>query len=250
MTCGQALISLFLLAPCEDGGGGEAIEMALADAARPAADVTRDESRKPGEILALFGIAPGMTVLEVFAGGGYYTQILDGVVGENGRLLAHNNQAYLNFVGPQFQTRFEDGGLSNTEQLVAEANELEFEAGSLDAVLMVLTYHDFLFGEDEYGWPDVDEAAFLDTLCAAMKPGAVLGLIDHVAEPGGDAAQIAQGIHRIDPNTVKADFAASCFDLAETSDLLANPEDDLSSSATQGPMQGNTDRFIFKFIRK
>ena len=93
MTCTQALLSLFLLGPCDDGSGAsEAIASAVASEARPAADVARDEGRKPDEVLAFFGIEPGMTVLEVFAGGGYYTQILDGVVGSEGRVLTHNNQ--------------------------------------------------------------------------------------------------------------------------------------------------------------
>ena len=176
MVCGQALISLFLLAPCEPGGGPEAIQAAVADAARSETDIARDVQRKPAEILDFFGIAPGMTVLEVFAGGGYYTQILDGVVGVNGKVLAHNNDAYLQYVGAQFQTRFEDNGLPNSEPVIGEANELTFETDSLDAAVMILAYHDFLFGDDSFGWPDVDESAFISTLCDAIRPGGVLAI--------------------------------------------------------------------------
>ena len=83
-----------------------------------------------------------------------------------------------------------------------------------------------------------------------MKPGAVLGVIDHVADPGGDATEIAQGIHRIDPASVKSDMLGRCFELQEESDLLANSDDDHSSSATTGPLAGNTDRFMFRFVRR
>lgn len=251
MTCTQALMSLFLLVPCEEQAGGHAaIQSALAEPARPAADIQRDTNRKPDEVLSFFGVEPGMRVLEVFSGGGYYTQILDSIVGPEGRVLAHNNAGYMNFIGPQFEARFEGDGLANTDRILAEANDIALEPGSLDTTLMVLTYHDFLFGAESFNWPDVDESAFLDHLCTAMKPGAVLGVVDHVADPGGDAKDIAFRIHRIDPDRVKADITASCFDFVEESDCLHNPDDDHTTSATQGPLQGHTDRFVFKFVRR
>ena len=223
---------------------------ALASPSRPAADLQRDASRKPHEILGLFGIAPGMTVLEVFAGGGYYTQILDAVVGPGGTVLAHNNQAYLDYVGAQYSARFEAGSLPNTQPLLAELDELELAPGSLDAAVLVLTWHDFLFGEPEYGWPDADEHAFLDKLCRAMKPGAPLGVVDHVANPGGDPAEVGVRLHRVDPEQVKAAIGSSCFELTASSDALANPADDHLGSATNGPLQGQTDRFVMRFNRR
>ncbi len=251
MTCTQALLSLFLLGPCDDvGGASEAIASAVASEARPAADVARDEGRKPDEVLAFFGIEPGMTVLEVFAGGGYYTQILDGVVGSEGRVLTHNNQGYIGFIGPQFLDRFADGGLPSVEKVIAEANDIELEQGSLDAALLILTWHDFLFGNEQFNWPDVDEQAFLDTLCHAMKPGGVLGIVDHVAEPGGDPADVAFRLHRIDPNVIKSALAGTCFELHATTGLLGNPDDDHTTNAISPDMRGKTDRFVLKFVRR
>ena len=251
MTCTQALLSLFLFAPCNDGGGGpQATYVAARDSARPEADLARDANRKPYEVLDFFGIQSGMTVLEVFAGGGYYTQILDGVVGPDGKVLAHNNQGYLNFVGPQFEARFADGGLPNTEQLIGEANDLSLAPKSLDAALLTLAWHDFLFGSEEYNWPDVDEAVFVDALCEAMKPGAVLGIVDHYANAEDDPTQAAFGLHRIDPERIQSDLSGTCFKFEAGSDLLRNPQDDHSTSATEGEFQGNTDRFILKYVRK
>ena len=89
-----------------------------------------------------------------------------------------------------------------TESLISEVNDLEFEAGSLDAALFVLTWHDFLFADPDQGWPAIDRSLLLDKLCVAMKPGAVLGLVDHAADPGGDAAQVAKTLHRVDPQLV------------------------------------------------
>jgi len=258
MTCAQAFISLFLLTPCSEGeitgavdgsGGAAAVSAALANPARPETDTARDAGRKPSAVLSFLGVEPGMTVLEVFAGGGYYTQILDSVVGPGGKVLAHNNQAYLTFEGDSFNARFENGGLPNTEQLIAEANDIALDAGSLDASLMVLTWHDFLFGSEQFGWPDVDEVSFVNRLCTAMKPGAVLGIVDHVANPGGNAGEVAFNLHRIDPEHVKADLSGSCFTLEAENGVLANPDDDHMTSATEGPFKGRTDRFILKYVR-
>ena len=48
-------------------------EAAVANGARPDADRARDAGRKPAQVLEFIGIGPGMTVLDMFSGGGYYT---------------------------------------------------------------------------------------------------------------------------------------------------------------------------------
>ena len=81
---------------------------AVANASRPEADLARDAGRKPAEVLGFFGIAPGMSVLDLFSGGGYYAEILSHVVGPEGHIVAHSNSAYLNFVGDEFKARHAD----------------------------------------------------------------------------------------------------------------------------------------------
>ncbi len=99
-------------------------EMAVASEARPDSDRARDASRKPVAVLEFLGIEPGMTVLDMFTGGGYYAEIISGIVGEQGRVIAQSNQAYLGFVGDAFEERFASGRLTNVEVLMAENNEL------------------------------------------------------------------------------------------------------------------------------
>jgi predicted methyltransferase len=62
------------------------VEDAVASPGRTDADRLRDAGRKPGEVLKFFGIAPGMTVLDMFSGGGYYTEMLSQVVGSRTRI--------------------------------------------------------------------------------------------------------------------------------------------------------------------
>lgn len=80
-----------------------------------------------------------------------------------------------------------------------------------------------------------------------MKPGAVIGIIDHVAAPGGDTRQVVDKLHRIDPAIVRADFEKAGFVLEESSDLLRNPADDHLLLVFDEKIRGKTDRFMFRF---
>jgi len=71
------------------------LESRLADASRAEADRARDAGRKPAEVLAFLGIEPGMSVLDLMAGGGYYTEVLSLAVGPEGQVVAHNTDAAL-----------------------------------------------------------------------------------------------------------------------------------------------------------
>jgi len=81
-----------------------------------------------------------------------------------------------------------------------------------------------------------------------MKPGGIVGVIDHVANPG-DTRENVEKFHRIDPATVKADFEKAGFKLAGTSDILRNPADDHSLLVFNPQIRGKTDRFIYKFVK-
>jgi len=252
MSCSSVMFSLFLLSPCGNGGGTEisdAVAAAVANPQRPAQDITRDESRKPAEVLSFFDIKPGMTVLDLFSGGGYYTEMLNWVVGKNGKVIAHTNEAYIPFSGEIYQQRYLDGRLAQTSTIIVEANDLELEENSLDAAILVLTWHDFQFDDTENGWLDIDENLLLEKLCRAMKPGAVLGLIDHVANSGGDTAEVAQKLHRIDPQVVRDGFADSCFTLEAEAEFLHNSEDDHTLAVFDPSIRGKSDRFVFRYVR-
>jgi predicted methyltransferase len=253
MTCTQAVLSLLLLTPCGDGGGNSmdlVIAEALASPARPESDRLRDALRRPDQILSFFEIAPGMKVLDLFSGGGYYTEILSGIVGTEGQIVAHNNSAYLTYAAKELDPRFADQHLSNVTRLTAEAAQLELPEASFDAALAILTWHDFYYAEPENGWPPIDEPELTEKLCAALKPGAVLGVVDHVADTGADAFESAQNLHRIDPARIKADLADSCFEFESEITVLRNPKDDHSKPVFDPAVRGKTDRVVYKFRRK
>lgn len=253
MSCSSIMFSLFLMSPCTQSGGediNEAVSAALSNPSRPAEDALKDEGRKPGEVLTFFKIKPGMTVLDLFSGGGYYTELLNSVVGKDGEVIAHTNEAYIPFSGEIYQKRYVDNRLAQAKTIIAEANDLEFEENSLDAAMLVLTWHDFLFADPENGWLAIDEDMLVDKLCKAIKPGGTLGLIDHVANQGGDPSEVAQTMHRVDPQVVRDFFQPTCFKLDAEADFLGNMDDDHSLAPFDKTIRGKTDRFVFRFTRQ
>jgi len=219
---------------------------ALAHPNRPAGDLDSDASRKPAEVLAFFGIQPGMTVLDLFSGGGYYSELISYVVGTEGKVVAHSNDAYINFVGDAFHKRHADGRLPNVEVLMAENNELDLRAETFDAVAMVLTYHDIFHVDVENGWPRIDGPRLLAEIFQSMKPGGILGVVDHYADAGAPR-ETGNSLHRIDPRIVISELEIAGFVLEEKSSILRNMDDDHSKIVFDPEIRGKTDRFVMRF---
>jgi predicted methyltransferase len=252
MSCSSLMFSLFLISPCGQGGGAdvnEAVSAAVSNPQRPAEDLEKDKNRKPAQVLSFFEIQPGMTVLDLFSGGGYYTEMLNSLVGEDGKVIAHTNEAYIPFSGEIYQKRYVDDRLAQTTTVIAEVNDLVLEENSLDAAMLVLTWHDFLFADAENGWQAINRELLIDKLCTAMKPGGVLGLIDHVANSGAEPGQVAKDLHRINPQVVRDTFAKTCFTLEGEAEFLRNSADDHSLTPFDPSIRGKTDRFVFRFVR-
>lgn len=220
--------------------------MAVENPARPEADRERDADRRPAAVMEFLGIKPGMTVLDMYTGGGYYAELLSHVVGADGRIIAQSNQAYLGFVGDAFAQRFDSGRLKNAEVLMAENNELSLQENTLDAVMLVLSYHDVYHVDADNGWPKIDKQAFLAELKKGLKPDGLVAIIDHHAA-AGSPSETGTTTHRIDPAIVVADLEAAGFVLDAESELLRNPDDDLSKIVFAPELRGKTDRFLMRF---
>jgi predicted methyltransferase len=219
---------------------------AIARSERPEEDLARDEQRQPAEVLEFFGIRPGMRVLDLFSGGGYYTELLSYVVGPEGSVVAHNNSAYVRYVGDEIEQRYANNRLPNVEPLSAENNELSLENQEFDAVLMILAYHDVYYSNPKEGWPKIDGPKLLAELSQAIKPGGIVGNVDHYAEAGAPR-ETGGTVHRIDPGIVIADLTSAGFVLDEKSDKLRNMSDDYSKIVFDPELRGKTDRFILRF---
>ena len=219
---------------------------ALDHAGRSDADRARDAGRKPADVLEFFGIAPGMDVLDMFSGGGYYTEIVSRIVGPAGTVTAHTNSAYAEFVGEEATRRYADNRLPNVELLLAENNALSLPPASFDAVLMVLAYHDIYYVDPQNGWPKIDGPRLVETLYRGLRPGGVLGVVDHTAA-AGSPRETGNTLHRIDPEIVIAELESAGFVLEEKSDVLRNMDDDYSVNMAAPEVRGRTDRFVLRF---
>ena len=224
------------------------IAAAIADSRRPAADVARDAARKPQTVLEFAALGPGMSVLDLFAGGGYYTELAAYVVGAEGRVVAYNNVGYSMAAAKEIATRYADGRLATVEQLVSKNNDLELPASTFDVVLVMLSYHDVYYLDGERGWVRIDRPRLLREVFEAVKPGGRVIVADHIA-PSDMSHEQARALHRIDPELMKADFRAAGFRYDGESDALRNPDDDFAIIAMAPRVRGRTDRALLRFIK-
>ena len=227
----------------------EPADIAAAVAATPLrteANVKLDESRKPAEVLAFLGLEKGTRVLDMFGANQYWAEIVAPAVGPDGFVVVWQPNQFLNdkrratfaeFVGRQKNVLLIN---SPFEQPVVGANAYDF-------LLMNLDYHDVYWESAERKIGRMEPDVWLQALYKAMKPGGIVGIIDHAATAGGDTRAVVEKLHRIDPAVVKADFQRAGFILEAESDLLKNPADDHSLNVFDDKIRGKTDRFIFKF---
>lgn len=224
-----------------------AVDAALGAAGRTTADKSLDVRRRSGDVLKFIGIAPGMTVLDLWSGGGYYTELLARLVGSDGRVVAHNDDAYLRHARAEADRRFAAGRLPNVERLTAEAAALELPAARFDAVLIIQAWHDLYLPADRVA-AERTRSRILAEVFSALKPGGVLGVVDHAAVAGSPTAEAAE-LHRVDEERVRREFAAAGFLFEAASDALRNPADSRLTSVFDPAVRGRTDQFILRFRR-
>ena len=223
-------------------------EVAVSNPARSEKDIERDAARKPADVLEFFGVEPGMKVLDLFSGGGYYAEILSYVVGPEGRVISHSNEAYAQYVGDEVITRYANDRLPNIEILMAENNELSLVAGDYDAVMMILSFHDIFWVDPKNGWAKIDGPKMLGELFNSLKPGGIVGIVDHHAK-AGSPRETGGTLHRIDAAVVISDMESAGFVLDGKSDLLENMDDDYNKSMADPAVRGKTSRFVMRFLK-
>lgn len=233
---------VFLVTACASSPSRDLTEL-LSDPTRPAADKARDAGRKPSDVIAYLGIEPGMQVLDLVAAGGYYTEVLSKAVGPDGRVHAQNPPSLLKFrdgaYDKELSARLSGARLGNVERLDVDLQSLEIPPGSLDAAFTALNFHD-VYNRD----PKAAQGMLALTF-RLLKPGGVLGLIDHVGDPDKDNTKL----HRIDPALVRAAVQQAGFEIDGESSLLAVPTDGHDAFVFDPTVRGNTDRFLLR-LRK
>jgi predicted methyltransferase len=234
------------LAPATAVKASPTIAAAVAAPGRSADNVKLDAGRKPAQVLQFLGLRPGMHVLDLFGANAYWAEITSPVVGPKGHVTVWNPSQ---FYSDKRKAAFEAFMAShpNVSIVVSPFEAPELPKNYADWVILNDNYHDTYWQNEKYKIPRMDPNAFLKAVYAAMKPGAVIGVIDHVAVPNKDTRATVESFHRIDPNVVKADFKRAGFVFVGSSNLLRNPADPHNAEVHDPSIIGKTDRFIFKF---
>ena len=219
------------------------IEKSIASPERTAADRERDARDKPGEVMAFAGVKPGMVVADIFSGGGYYAELLAGVVGPTGKVLAVNNVPYAAYSKDGIKARYTEGRLANVERRLVEASYLNFPPGSVDLVVIVMAYHDVYWIDEKEGWPEINTDGFLDSLKRMLKPGGKLLIVDHNAAAGSDR-ETADKLHRLNEDWAKKSITARGFVFEKSYDGLRNPKDQFDKMVYDAAVKGKTDRYV------
>jgi predicted methyltransferase len=222
----------------------EAIQKALDAPDRLEADRALDAGRKTGELLAFFGIAPGMKVADLGAGGGYTTELLARIVGPQGKVYGQNNRFFLErFAEKPWSERLARPVNQKVVRVDREFDDpLPDDAQNLDAVVFILVYHDTV-------WLKTKRDQMNRKVFGALRSGGVYAIVDHSAKAGAGTSD-TETLHRIEEKVVVAEIQAAGFRLAARSDMLRNTEDARdwnSSPRAAGERRGTSDRFVLRF---
>lgn len=234
-----------MLAGCVhvDRVDSDAIARQLAAPSRTADDRERDLRDRPDAMLALAGFGRGDTIADIFGGGGYYSEIISGIVGPQGKVLLINNAPYDGFAKKGLGPRLADNRLPNVRYSIAPNEALGLGAGTLDGALIVMSYHDLYYVDPGSGWAAIDAGQFIDQIVTALKPGGRLLIVDHAAREGTGKAD-AQTLHRIEESFAVSDFKAHGLEFAGNIETLRNRDDDRSKNVFDPAIRGKTDRFV------
>ena len=205
----------------------QALLGAIEASTRTPANVARDRYRHPYETLQFFRVRPTDTVVEIWPGGGWYTEILAPYVLQGGgtyyaagmnanqlagvrRLVEANPSLYGNIRLATFPV-FDAAGAA---QRVPD--------GTADVVLTFRNVHNWMMGAGRNNEPYGEEA--FRQLYAMLRPGGTLGVVDHrLPESADSARERTSGYVKV--STVRRLAEAAGFRLAEASEVNANPND-------------------------
>lgn len=215
------------------------IQAAVASERRPERDTSRDEGRRPAELMTFFGIEPGQTVAELNSGWGYITGLLAEIVGDDGKVYSHTTEPSIKrWNGNPIEKRIEKFAIRNIETVIGTMDAPGLPSG-LDAVLMIMNYHDAV-------WSGADRPAMNKAVFDALKSGGLFGVLDHQSQPGR-GTEDCKSIHRIDKQVVIDEVTAAGFELEAESDIFKNPDDPRTGQVHAKDIRDRTDRFVLKF---
>jgi predicted methyltransferase len=236
-----ALVAIGILSGCADLAGPKpAADYAAIVAApdRSEADRKTDQRRDPVKLFAFTGVGPGMTVLEMGAGGGYTAELLARAVGPAGKVYAQDQPPVMQRASDAFASRASGPAMKNVEHVLRPFEDpLPAGVGNLDVITFFFAYHDTVH-------MGVDRAKMNRRLYELLKPGGVLIVADHSAR-AGDGIGVTKSLHRIEESSLTREIEAAGFKRVGSGEFLRHPEDRRDVIVFRAPTP--VDEFVLKF---
>ncbi len=207
----------------------------VASADRSDADRATDARRKPAQMLAFYGVRPGMTVFDLSAGAGYNTELLARAVGASGKVYAQNPAP-----APRLDGRMKMPSMRNVVSVARQFSDpVPSEVRNLDLVTFNFNYHDTVH-------MGIDRARMNRAVFDALKPGGTYIVADHSGRPGTGVSE-TKTLHRIEEAAVRREVEAAGFRFVAEGGFLRNPQDPRDAPVFK-PKQPN-DEFVLKFVK-
>ncbi|MEL0169702.1 MAG: methyltransferase [Pseudomonadaceae bacterium] len=223
----QAQAPAALTPPQLDETQVAAIRAAVGNSGRTITNVTRDAYRNPEQTLTFFGVTPDQTVVEVWPGAGWYTEVLAPLLRDKGTLVAahfdpDSEVGFFKRSRAQFEAKLAEH-LERYDQvqlatLDYDADTPITEPGTADRVLTFRNVHNWLAAGDGKA-----ELMF-DTFYAALKPGGMLGVVEHRAKAGTSLEQMIESGY-VTEEKVRELAGNAGFELVAASPVNQNPRD-------------------------
>jgi len=235
-------VAVFGFSSASAQSSADLVAAALSHSDRPAEEAADDSRRMPLEVLSFAGIEAGMDVLELEAGGGWYTEILGRTVGSNGSVIMQNPPAFEGFTGDADDDRA--ASLANVTLSTTNFDQLEPGNGAIDLVTWILGPHELWFmpGGNSLG----DAAGSFAEIARVLKPGGRFLAVDHhaIADAG---PEVGGTLHRIGESLIREHAEAAGLRLVRSSNMHINAEDPLDIGATDPAIRGRTSKFVLLF---
>lgn len=232
---------------------------------RSEANIARNEFRHPIETLQFFGLEPDMTVIEILPSTGWYAEILAPYLRDQGKYYAAHfspnaSLAYMPRILGVFEEKMADNpelyGRVTVRHLNPPHEVVIAPPESADMALTFRNVHNWIMAGQEH--------EFFAAFYAALKPGGILGVVEHRALPGS-SMEVMETSGYVTEAYVKEVAAAAGFEFVESSEINANPKDPtnhpegvwtLPPSYQMGDVDrekyaaiGESDRMTLKFIK-
>ena len=207
------------------------------------------DQSKLSELIRFARVDAGATVIDVYPGDGDWTRLFSDVVGPDGRVYSFVPAEVAHFkndpVG-RMRTLAKEPGRENVEAVSADLVAMPEATQPADVLWLHLFYHDLHTTLIQAR--GARAAQFNRAVYQRLKPGGSYVIVDHAAAVGAGTCD-AQSLHRIEAASVREEAEAAGFVLDAESTMLANKGDTHSIKVFDPSIKGETDRFVYRFVK-